>query len=111
MEEFLRSKVPQEPYPRSVPNVEIYKEDIEERYEAFSECDCSYIYKVATLSIIDGNKCDFAKVYLGYQRDRDSGLVYVGCLDFPNGENTDLGRTLKRLLECLERTAPIFEAD
>ena len=50
-----------------------YKEHIEENHEDPVERDCSFIYKVGVYAILDGNKMDYADVYVGVQRDpRDS---------------------------------------
>jgi hypothetical protein len=53
----------------------------------------------------DSNKCDFAEVHVAFQTDKNSEMLYLGKLDFKNGENMDLETTVKRIafsmIECM----------
>lgn len=86
-------------YPRIV-----YCEDVESDYmESWGmggEVECSYIYKVGVLSVSDGNKCDFAKLFIAAEVE-EGKFDYFGELFFSEGENTDLERTLPRIGKCL----------
>lgn len=91
--------------------IERYQQDIEPRYREYLKHDVSWIYKVSVLALIDANKCDFVTVHFGLQRHENAQLVYLGYLDFPDGENMDIGRVLVRLMDCLVAADPIFSAE
>jgi len=64
----------------------------------------SYIYKIGVLSMFDANKCDFGEFHIGIQAHKDSDPVYMGKINFKDGENMDIETTIKRIaysmLEC-----------
>ena len=69
----------------------------------------SYIWKVGVLSVADGNKTDWIDVYIGVKRDEDSHPYIIGRLTFPDGENTDCGRVMKRVFKMLAMSNNVFE--
>ena len=69
----------------------------------------SYIYKVAVMTAIDSNKCDFAHVVIGVQRGKDSEPELKGYFYFSEGENDDMGRVIERAFKLLQYIHPAFE--
>lgn len=69
----------------------------------------SWIYKVEVLAGIDSNKCDWAVVAIGTQRNKDSKIDIIGRLNFNKGENHDIGRVLDRALKVLTYIHPAFD--
>lgn len=69
----------------------------------------SYIWKVAVLAVTDGNKCDYADVFIGHQRDPKREPEIIGQLSWGEGENDDIGRCLRRYLKLLDICHPVFE--
>lgn len=65
----------------------------------------SYVYRIGVLYMWDANKCDFAEIHVAFQTDKNSEMLYLGKLDFEQGENMDLETTIKRIafsmIECL----------
>ena len=108
LEEFLKEKAGAGKVNTPLMEYGKYQEDIEEHYTEFIERGCPYIYKVGAYAEIDGNKFDYAYIYLGMEREKDGRLVYLGKLEFPDGENSDIGNTLGRLMKCLEMIDSIF---
>ena len=90
-----------------VPSIK-YSETICDDYDVekhFDDTDKSYIYRVAVLSVIDGNKSDWVHFYVGIQREKEDNtetFQFIGELYFPDGENTDIDRTLKSIAKNLE---------
>jgi hypothetical protein len=69
----------------------------------------SYIWKVGVLSVADGNKTDWIDVYIGIKRNEESHPYIIGRLSFPDGENTDCGRVMKRVFKMLAMSNNVFE--
>lgn len=69
----------------------------------------SFIFKVAVMTAIDRNKCDFAHVVIGTQRGEDSEPELKGYLYFGEGENDDMGRVIERAFELLRYIHPAFQ--
>lgn len=69
----------------------------------------SYIYKVGVLAAIDANKCDWACIAIGTQREENSPVQVIGVLRFNEGENDDMGRVIKRATQLLSGIHPAFE--
>ena len=89
-----------------------YSEDVNpdaDNGEAWLENRTSYIWKVGTLAILDDNKRDFAYVYIGIQRTSKHAPEFFGFYHLPDGENTDAGRVIKRIVKCLQDSDCIFE--
>lgn len=65
----------------------------------------TYVHRIGVLYMWDGNKCDFAEIHIAFQSDKNSEMIYLGKLDFKDGENMDLETTVKRIafsmIECL----------
>jgi hypothetical protein len=57
----------------------------------------TYVYRIGVLYMWDANKCDFAELHIAFQTDKNSEMVYLGKLDFKDGENMDLETTVKRI--------------
>lgn len=68
----------------------------------------SYIWKVGVLLLIDNNKCDWVHVFIGHER-APGKLEFIGKLYFSDGENDDMGRSMKRYLECAAAICPAFD--
>ena len=81
--------------------------------DAWLENQTSYIWKVATLGVVDGNKADWVHLYIGHQRDIGSQPEFIGELYWKDGENDDVGRCLRRYIETLETglSHPVFDND
>lgn len=82
-----------------------YGEDVCDDYVVERDaCDDekSYIYKIGCLAVIDGNKSDWVNFYLAYQREEDSEPEFIGKLSFPDGENTDIIPTIKRIKKVMK---------
>lgn len=69
----------------------------------------SYIWKVGVFCVADGNKTDWIDVYIGVKRDEESYPYIIGKLSFPDGENTDCGRVMKRVFKMLAMSNNVFE--
>lgn len=65
----------------------------------------TYVYRIGVLYMYDGNKCDFAEMHVAFQSDKNGKMLYLGKLDFEDGENMDLETTVKRIaysmVQCL----------
>lgn len=77
--------------------------------EAWLDNNTSYIWKVAVLTVIDDNKCDWVKVFIGHQRKPESAPEFIGCLNWNDGENDDIGRCLDRYLDLMRSIHPVFD--
>src|SRR5579862_8626656 len=64
----------------------------------------SYIWRVATLSRWDANKCDWIEVFVGIQRGPRHQPEFLGKLYFSDGEGDDCARTIMRMVGCLSST-------
>lgn len=106
LKEFLKTKAYEQRYNSMA--YDGYEEDVEEHYNEFIERGCSYIYKVGAFAVMDGNKFDYAYVFFGIQRSKSDNPEYLGCFEFPDGENTDIGVVLGRALKCLAEIDDIF---
>lgn len=71
-----------------------------------TKSDYSYVYRIGVLAMFDGNKMDFGEFHIGFQSDKDGSMLYLGKLNFSDGENMDIPQTIKRIaysmLECLK---------
>ena len=74
------------------------------------EARTSYIWKVGVLAQWDSNKCDYAYIVIGYEREPGQMQV-LGHLYFPQGENDDIGRVLGRAIDVAASIHPVFIAD
>ena len=88
-----------------------YSEDVNEdaNTDAWLENRTSYVYKVGVLCAIDSNKLDWIYAAIGTQRKDGSGFEIKGTFHFERGENDDVGRVIKRALDCMKFINPIFE--
>lgn len=75
------------------------------------ETGTGYIWKVGVLAVIDPNKCDWAYLHIGHQRNPRAEPEYIGCLYWQGGENDDIGRCLTRYIEAAAFIHPVFMAD
>jgi hypothetical protein len=46
---------------------------------------------------------------VGLQRIRQSTPEFIGFYHFPEGENDDCGRIIKRIVKCLQQADMVFE--
>lgn len=69
----------------------------------------SYIYKVAVMTAIDKNKCDFAHIVIGVQRGQFPSQELKGYFYFKQGENDDMGRVIERAVKLLKDIHPAFD--
>lgn len=70
----------------------------------------SYIWKVGVLAQWDSNKCDYAWLFIGHERE-PGRLEFIGMLHWQGGENDDIGRCLPRYLNAAARIHPVFMDD
>lgn len=68
----------------------------------------SYIWKVGTLVLTDANKLDWARIFIGHEREPGK-FEFIGHLNFNDGENDDPGRCLRRYIECAARADHVFD--
>ena len=47
--------------------------------------------------MFDNNKSDFGEFHIAFQSDKDGGMIYMGKLNFEDGENMDITTTIKRI--------------
>jgi hypothetical protein len=90
-----------------------YNENINEDAltEDWLKNNTSWIYKVAILTAIDSNKCDFVDVIIGTQRHKSSEPKFVGYFTFFDGENHDIPRVIKRIIDLLKINNDVFIDD
>jgi hypothetical protein len=90
--------------------IEGYAEDVNEDAltNAWLDKSTSYIYKVGCLRLFDDNKRDFGWAFVGIERD-PGDFQYLGSLYFRDGENTDCGRVMRRVLACLAGCDIVFQ--
>lgn len=72
------------------------------------ENNTSYIWRVGVLAQWDSNKCDYAHVFIGHEREPGK-LEFIGTLFWQDGENDDIGRCLRRVLDLLSGIHPVFD--
>jgi hypothetical protein len=72
--------------------------------------DTSYIWKVGVLAQWDSNKCDYARLFIGHER-QPGRAEFIGMLHWRAGENDDIGRCLLRYLECASSIHPVFYSE
>ena len=110
MKKFLKSELL-----KKIGNPEYYSFDYSENKnndaltDAWLDNRTSYIYKVAVMTAIDSNKCDFAHVVIGTQRGENSVPELKGYFYFGGGENDDMGRVIERAFKLLQYIHPSFE--
>ena len=68
----------------------------------------SFIWKVGVLAQWDSNKCDYARLFIGHERE-PGNCAFIGCLFWRGGENDDIGRCLPRYLRIAQRLHPVFD--
>ena len=110
LKEFLQAKAKELNPLRTSLEYETYKEDVETNYRQFIEKDCSWLYKVGVLALIDGNKWDFCTLFIGVV-DQHAACQFLGKLDFSDGENMDVARLLARMVKVIKEVDSIFEED
>ena len=71
----------------------------------------TYIWKVGLLAQWDSNKCDWAYLFIGHEREPGQ-YQFIGCLHWEGGENDDIGRSLTRYLALAQLVGhPVFADD
>lgn len=111
MKEFLKEQLKSQGEYSDEWTVWDYTEDVNEDANSndWLENNTSYVYRVATLCAIDRNKCDWLDIAIGTQRSEGADFELTGILRFKRGENDDIGRVLKRAMECLKYSHPVFD--
>ncbi|KKM83681.1 hypothetical protein LCGC14_1306930 [marine sediment metagenome] len=89
----------------------VYREHIEKNHKDPVGHNCSFFYKVGVYAVLDGNKMDYADVYIGIQRDPEDPPRLLGRLDFSDGENDDPGNIMVLIRNLLSEVHPVFESD
>lgn len=81
--------------------------------DAWLENRTSFIWKVGTLGVVDGNKADWVRLYIGHQRSPRLAPEFIGELYWRGGENDDPGRCLRRYIATLGayNVHPVFHED
>lgn len=89
----------------------VFDEDINEDAltNAWLKSETSYIYNVSVLAVIDRNKCDFVDLFIASQKNENYSPTFIGHLKFPQGENDDIARVLKRAINLTKYMHPVFE--
>lgn len=75
------------------------------------ESRTSYIWKVGVLSVVDGNKSDWAHLFIGHWRSPEHDCELIGHLFWFDGENDDIARSLARYLKCAEYANTLLSLD
>lgn len=57
----------------------------------------SYVYRIGVLSMFDNNKSDFGEFHIAFQSDKGGEMIYMGKVNFEDGENMDITQTIKRI--------------
>lgn len=78
--------------------------------DAWLESNSSYIWKVGVLAQVDSNKCDYARLFIGHERRPDQ-MEFIGMLHWRDGENDDIGRSLRRYILAASNIHPVFDHD
>lgn len=93
------------------PDRRAYHENVSEdaiNGDAWLESGSSYIWKVGVLAQIDSNKCDYVRMFIAHER-RPGQLEFIGMLYWRDGENDDIGRSLRRYVKVASFIHPVFE--
>lgn len=107
LRDYLKEKIANEAYYSFDYSEDINKDALSDKWLTNRT---SYIYKVAVLTAIDRNKCDYAHVVIGTQRNDESDHEIKGYFHFCRGENDDMGKTIERAVSMLKLVHPAFEA-
>lgn len=79
--------------------------------DAWLANNTSYIWKVGVLAQWDSNKCDWAYLFIGHERE-PGRHHFIGCLHWEGGENDDIGRSLPRYVALAQLLRhPVFHED
>ena len=57
----------------------------------------SYVYRIGVFSMFDANKSDFGEFHIAFQSDKGGEMIYMGKVNFEDGENMDITQTIKRI--------------
>ena len=111
MKEFLLQKADLSEYLKEWCQIK-YRENINPdaiNGDAWLDKGTTYIWKVGVLAVIDANKCDWVQVLIGHQRSPDRPMEFIGKLNWQDGENDDIGRSLDRYLDLMRSMDTVFE--
>ena len=110
MEDFLLNKMDSVEALSFQPSIN-YSEDINDDAlsNAWLDNGTSYIWKVGVLTVVDGNKADWAKMYIAHQRSPAHLIQFIGRMYWEEGENDDMARCLHRYLKCASNASIMFE--
>jgi len=102
LEQFLRTKADElAPIDEDWPDCRSFK---------LNEKRTSYIWRVGVLAQWDSNKCDYARIFVGHEREPGK-LEFIGMLHYRDGENDDIGRSLQRIVDIAGDIHPAFMDD
>ena len=73
------------------------------------ENETSYIWKVGVLAQTDSNKCDWARLFIGHEREPGQ-CEFIGMLYWQGGENDDINRSLRRYIDVASQASYLFDA-
>lgn len=111
LEKFLRKKA-DELAPIDPEWVDARRYRVSENSDALTdrwlENKTSYIWRVGVLAQWDSNKCDYAHIFIGHEREPGK-LEFIGHLYYQDGENDDIGASLKRFTELAGIIHPAFD--
>lgn len=113
LEQFLRTKADElAPIDEDWPDCRSFK--LNENPDALSDdwltSQTSYIWRVGVLAQWDSNKCDYARIFVGHEREPGK-LEFIGMLHYQDGENDDIGRSLQRIVDVAGDIHPAFMDD
>lgn len=110
LEAFLRQEADKlAPLDKEYPDVRGYHESVvpEALTGEWLDARKSYIWKVGVLAQWDSNKCDWARIFIGQER-QPGDLQFIGVLHWSEGENADIGRCLQRYVDVASWIHPVF---
>lgn len=103
--EQLRDKFPEFKKHEDLHNFQ-YVENVNEDADSdtWLEKGTSFIHTIGILAAVDSNKLDWAYFAIGQKRMSHSKPILIGFLEFPQGENDDITRTIKRINKIFKHT-------
>lgn len=114
LEKFLRKKANEiAPIHPKFPDTRRYQESVSPSAidgAKWLDDNTSYIWKVGVLGQWDSNKFDYARLFIGHERE-PGRLEFIGCLHWQGGENDDIGRCLQRYVNIAGDIHPVFIPD
>lgn len=107
LKDFLVAQTPTDQYRDTAQYAENVNPDA--LTDKWIESNTSYIWKVGVLVVADPNKCDWVYLYIGHQRQPSAGFEFIGKLYWRDGENDDIGASLRRYVSLANSIHPVFD--